>query len=173
MQRTFGPLALLTLLALSAPLAVLAQDVDHSKHSEGHGPAASALVSRLELNQGKRWPTDASLREGMAAIRVAFDADHERIHAGKQTDAQYDALAARIDEQVQGIVAHCKLPPDADAQLHYIVGDLLQGVGLMRGSDPALSRHDGAARVHGALRAYGKYFDDPTWPPEATPHARH
>jgi hypothetical protein len=49
----------------------------------------------------------------------------------------------------------------ADAQLHVVVGDLLQGVGLMRGGDPARSRHDGATLVHGALRAYPKFFDDP------------
>ena len=121
-------------------------------------------MSKLELNDGQRWPTDASLREGMAVIRKAFDADHGRIHAGTQTDAQYEALATLIESQVQGIVASCKLPADADAQLHYVVGDLLQGVGLMRGNDPGRSRHDGASRVHGALIAYGKYFDDPTWP---------
>jgi hypothetical protein len=37
----------------------------------------------------------------------------------------------------------------------------------MRGQDPAHSRHDGAARVHGALLAYPKYFDDRSWPVEA------
>jgi len=31
----------------------------------------------------------------------------------------------------------------------------------MRGQDPQRTRHDGAALVHGALIAYGKYFDDP------------
>jgi hypothetical protein len=33
----------------------------------------------------------------------------------------------------------------------------------MRGQDPQRSRHDGAALVHGALRAYGQFFDDPGW----------
>jgi hypothetical protein len=37
----------------------------------------------------------------------------------------------------------------------------------MRGQDPARTRHDGAALVHGALIAYGKYFDDPGWTSEA------
>jgi len=35
----------------------------------------------------------------------------------------------------------------------------------MRGADPQRSRHDGAARVHGALRAYPQFFDDPDWKP--------
>jgi hypothetical protein len=148
--------------ALSASgLVALAQPAHEHAHA-----GADALVTKLELNAGKPWPTDASLRAGMTTIRAAFDADHAAIHAGQESDAQYDALAGRIETAVNSIVANCKLPADADAQLHYIVGDLLQGVALMRGGDPARSRHDGAARVHGALIAYGKYFDDPTWAKE-------
>jgi hypothetical protein len=120
-------------------------------------------VASIELDAGRRWATDASLRAGMAGIRAAFDADHPAIHDGKQTDAQYEALATRIESQVNSIVANCRLPPQADANLHYLIADLSQGVSLMRGQDPARSRHDGAALVHGALGAYGKYFDDPDW----------
>ncbi|HWJ06209.1 MAG TPA: hypothetical protein VNS57_10555 [Steroidobacteraceae bacterium] len=147
------------------------------EHAHARHGAGTALVSQLQLNQGQRWATDASLRESMAAIREAFDADHPRIHAGQQTDAQYQALAASVETQVNRIVAQCKLPPDADAQLHLLVGDLMQAVGLMRGADPQRSRHDGAALVHGALRAYPKYFDDPSWRAEAAmpneEHAHH
>jgi hypothetical protein len=42
----------------------------------------------------------------------------------------------------------------------------------MRGKEPARTRHDGAALVHGALIAYGKYFDDPGWQPNAPVHER-
>ena len=107
----------------------------------------------------------------MADIRAAFDADHPAIHAGQQTDAQYEALAGRIEAQVNTIVANCRLPPQADANLHYLIADLSQGVGLMRGQDPARTRHEGAALVHGALRAYGEFFDDPAW--SAEPPANH
>ena len=122
-------------------------------------------VANLKLDGEKKWATDASLRSGMAAIHAAFEADHPAIHAGTATDAQYDALAASIERQVNSIVANCKLPPAADANLHYVIADLMQGVSLMRGEDPQRTRHDGAALVHGALRAYPKYFDDPDWKP--------
>jgi len=102
-----------------------------------------------------------ALRHG--GHQAAFDADHPAIHAGKETDAQYAALAGKIEAQVQGIVANCKLAPAADANLHYVIADLLQGVSLMRGEDAKRSRHDGAALVHGALLSYPKYFDDPGW----------
>ena len=35
------------------------------------------------------------------------------------------------------IVKNCKLPAAADANLHLVIADLLQGVSLMRGKDPA------------------------------------
>lgn len=148
------------LLCLASVLPAAAQTAHEHQH-------AGAAVANLELDAGHKWATDASLRSGMAAIRSAFDADHPAIHAGKETDAGYEALAARIESQVNDIVKNCKLPAAADANLHYVIADLLQGVSLMRGKDPAHTRHDGAALVHGALNAYGTYFDDPGWTAEA------
>jgi hypothetical protein len=150
-------------LALAGPSTVVAQ----ADHEHSHGMAG---ISQLTLDAGNKWTTDASLRSGMAAIRDAFEAEHPAIHSGKQTDARYDALAKRIEKQVQFIVANCKLPPAADANLHYVVADLMQGVSLMRGADPARTRHEGASLVHGALQAYPRYFDDPSW---TAPKAMH
>jgi len=161
-KNLLGTLASLALLA-AAPNRALAQH-EHQQH-EMHG--SGGAVAQLQLKDGRKWQTDAALRLGMVNIRAAFDADHPAIHAGKQTDAQYAALATRIDQQVKSIVANCRLPADADANLHLIVADLLQGIALMRGEDPARSRHDGAALIHGALNAYGKFFDDPAWKPDA------
>lgn len=138
------------------------QNVEHA-HAHHHEGSA---VSQLQLDDGARWPTDESLRSGMAAIRAAFDADHPAIHAGTETDAQYEALATRIEAQVNSIVEQCKLPAQADANLHFVIADLSQGVIRMRGAEPGKTRHEGAALVHGALRAYGRYFDDPSWVPE-------
>jgi hypothetical protein len=162
LKNLLATLASLTLLA-AAPNLALAQH-EHPQH-EMHG--SGSAVAQLQLKDGQKWQTDAPLQRGMANIRGAFDADHPSIHAGKQTDAQYAALATQIDEQVKAIVAHCRLPADADANLHFIVADLLQGVSLMRGEDKARSRHDGAAMVHGALRAYGQYFEDSAWRPDS------
>ena len=139
-------------------------------HEDEHEHGTTA-VQQMQLDSGGKWATDAALRSGMAGIRGAFDADHPAIHDGRETDAQYAALADRIQSQVNLIVEKCKLPPEADANLHYVIADISQGVNLMRGQDPARTRHDGAALVHGALVAYGKYFDDPDW--VAEPAAKH
>lgn len=166
-QSLLAMLASLTLLA-AAPNIVLAQH-EHGQHAV-HGTAGA--VAQLRLNDGSKWQTDAALRSGMANVRAAFDADHPAIHAGKQTDAQYLTLATRIEQQVDTIVANCRLPADADANLHLVVADLLLGVSLMRGEDPKRSRHDGASLVHGALTEYGQYFDDPEWQPQAPPRGQ-
>ena len=83
-------------LCLASALPAVAQ----TAHEHDH-PHAGAAVANLQLDAGHKWATDASLRSGMAQIRAAFDADHPAIHAGKETDAQYEALAARIESQVE------------------------------------------------------------------------
>lgn len=153
MRRRASLLAVAMLVPLAAPPAMAEPAHEHSHEH------AQAAVGQLTLNHGQKWATDAPLRAGMAAIQSAFDADHPAIHAGTATDDQYEALADRIEAEVNTIIAECKLPPEADANLHYVIADLSQGVSLMRGGDPARTRHDGAALVHGALRAYDKYFE--------------
>jgi hypothetical protein len=164
------------LLASAASLALLSAApgiaLAQHEHQQHEMRGSGAAVAQLQLNDGRKWQTDAALRSGMTSIRAAFDADHPAIHAGKQSDAQYAALATHIDQQVKSIVANCRLPADADANLHLVIADLLQGIALMRGEDPQHSRHDGAARVHGALNAYGQYFDDPAWKPQAPPQGK-
>ena len=161
--------ALLALAALLAGTGVAgasqAPQAPQAPHAEHAHDAGTAAIASLKLDGAARWQTDAALRTGMAAIHAAFEADHPAIHDGRQSDAQYEALAGRIEQQVDAIVANCRLPAAADANLHYVIADLLRGANLMRGRDPQRSRHDGAALVHGALRAYGQFFDDPGWGP--------
>lgn len=144
-----------------AEAALDAHDAGHAAHVAGGAAGGGAAVARLALDDGRKWETDAPLRAGMAAIRAAFDAEHAAIDAGSASDAQYDALAGRVDAEVKEIVRNCRLPPAADANLHLVVADLLRGAQEMRRADPARTRHDGAALVHGALQAYGEFFDDP------------
>ena len=148
-------------VAMTASVPAMAQDAhQHALHG------GEALVAQMHLDPaGRKWPTDATQRTSMAEIRKAFEANHAAIHAGTETDAMYATLAASIEREVNTMVRKCRLPPDVDAQFHYVIADLLQGAAWMRGKDPARGRHEGAALVHGALLAYGKYFQDPAWKP--------
>lgn len=154
-NRPVLPGALLVATLLLSTTAPAAETGEHMHHG------MNGAVQQITLDDGRRWATEESLRKGMAAIGAAFDEHHARIHAGTETTAQYEALAATIETEVKGIVANCHLPAAADANLHFVLADLLHGAELMRGMVMGRSPHDGAALVHGALLAYGKNFDDP------------
>lgn len=130
-------------------------------HDHGDAPAA------LSLDAGKKWPTDAPLRKGMANIRAAMDASLPAIHAGSFGAAKYGALAGKIDGEVAAMVSNCKLEPKADAQLHIIIAQLLDGAEAMKGKTRSAKRIDGTIKALGALENYGNFFDDPVWKPIA------
>lgn len=151
--KLFSVAALALGLALSGP-ALAATEHAHG----GHGGAALELT----LNNGQKWPTDEALRRGMDEMRGAMTGSLGRIHAGQFTSADYVALAERLQQQVDFVTANCKLPEEADAQLHIVLAELLEGMDAMK---------DGPDRVQGALRtvlaleAYGRHFDHPNWTP--------
>jgi hypothetical protein len=126
-------------------------------HSDdGHG----AGLQQLRLDQGKRWPTDEPLRQGMSDIRAAMATAFPQIHMRQFTSAQYGALAARLQEGVDHIVGNCRLPEEADARLHVVLMQIVDGTEAMRsGSD----RLGGGMRVIQAIEAYGRHFDHPDW----------
>ncbi|WP_332813149.1 hypothetical protein [Ramlibacter sp.] len=126
-------------------------------HDHGHAAAAAK-----PLPAGKRWATDAPLREGMTEIRHALEPQLEAIHKNQLTPEQYQAIAAKTEQQVAHIVANCKLPPDADAALHVIIGQIGESTEAMSGKSKARPR-DGAVKLLGALNEYGRTFDHPGW----------
>ena len=124
---------------------------------DGHGAAA---VQEPRLDQGKRWPTDEPLRQGMRDIRAAMATAFPQIHMGQFTSAQYGALAAKIQERVDHVVGNCRLPEEADAQLHLVLMEINEGTEAIRtGPD----RPGGSMRVIQAIEAYGRNFDHPGW----------
>ena len=147
-------LALAVALAFGAPFAY-----GQAAHDHGHAAAEAKLV----LDQGKKWQTDEPLRKGMESIRGALAAELKAIHANKATPRQYKALADRIESEVAGIVQNCKLEPDADAQLHIVVAELLAGAEAMHGKEKGVKPRAGAERVAQALNAYGEHFDHAGW----------
>jgi hypothetical protein len=130
---------------------------------ERHEHAYGAGEAKLVLNQGKKWQTDEPLRAGMDNVRAAVASDLKRIHSRKQTAEQYGRLAAQVNGEVASIVQNCKLDPEADAQLHLVLAQLLSGVETMEGRTKGATRREGAERIVKALNAYGQYFDHPGW----------
>lgn len=150
---------LLTVLALAIPATIHAADKtsahDHHAH-ESSGP------QQLQLNAGKKWTTDAPLRQAMSDINQAMAKAVPLIHADRFGEGEYRTLATTVGQKVAYAVEHCKLDPKADAMLHLVIAELMAGAETMEGKTGA-ARHDGAVQVLKALEAYGKHFQHPSW----------
>lgn len=162
MKATNGIRKLLAAAGLALGLAAggsLAADAH--KHEHGHDTAPA----RLELNNGKKWETDAPLRKGMENIRNSIDAVHHEIHENRLSAAKYGELAKKVNGEVNDVVASCKLDPKADAQLHLVIAEILEGVEAMAGKAKKVKRQAGALKVGGALEKYASHFEHPGWQP--------
>jgi hypothetical protein len=127
---------------------------------EGHGAAGV----EMKLDNGRKWQTDAPLRQGMGEIRVAIAAALPRIHEGRFAAADYVALGERVQQQLDYVVANCKLPEEADLQLHIALAKILEGIGALK--EPS-GQVEGVLAIVAALAAYGEHFDHPGWQPLA------
>jgi hypothetical protein len=134
--------------------------------AEPHAHGDKAAAVQLRLNHGKKWQTDDALRRGMSEIRAAIAEALTPIHENVFTPAQYDALAARTQAQIDYVVGNCKLPEEADRQLHLVLEQIIDGVAEMKA---ATGRDQGAAKIVHALDQYGDYFNHVGWRPLVPP----
>ena len=150
-KKIAASLSIAALLGVGAG-TTLAQDHSHSHDTGG--------AAQLTLNSGKKWATDANLRQGMSRIRDALAAELPAIHAGKTTAKQYQTLAQKANDQIAFMVKNCKL--DEDAMLHLLLADIIAGADAMVGQDSSEARK-GAEKIAHALENYATYFDHPGW----------
>lgn len=156
---------ILSVAALLNASPTLAQAQDH-QHSHDHGKSA-----QLTLDNGKKWPTDNNLRQGMGLIRDALSAELPAIHSGKATTEQYRALAKKTNDQIAFIVKNCKMDQKMDAVLHIVLADLIAGSDAMMAKNGNDARH-GAEKIAKALDDYGTYFDHPGWHEASHAHSK-
>lgn len=148
-RLTLGALTIAVAAAFSMP--ALAQTATHD-----HGAEAP---HKLALNEGRKWATDEALRAGMGRIRGLVEPQLGAAHAGKLTPVQYGELAAKIETEVAGIVANCKLEPQADAMLHLVIADIGAGTDAMAGKDVKMRPALGLVKVAQVVNQYGSHFD--------------
>lgn len=153
------------IVALGAGPAAVAED-SHGQHHHAAAPHAAdghddhGDAATLKLDHGRKWQTDAPLRKGMEGIREDLAAVLPAIRKGTLPAKQYDLLASKINGHVGYVVKNCKLAPEADAQLHIVLGQIAQGVEAMKSPE---HRQQGAGEVAQALEAYGNHFQHPNW----------
>jgi hypothetical protein len=142
-------------LTASLPGAVLAAA---PQEHESHGASAVELT----LNNGQKWQTGETLRMGMSQIRDALGATLPLIHSGRYSAADLSTLGTWVQEQVDFVVANCKLPEEADLQLHIALTQVLDGINVIMGPG---GQEKSAVAIIQALNAYGEHFDHPGWKP--------
>ncbi|WP_417777948.1 hypothetical protein [Stutzerimonas xanthomarina] len=157
MSRTFQALSLAVILV--STLGHAGATLAATGHEHGHSEGAQAL----QLDAGKRWATDAPLRQAMGIINDDMRQALPAIHENRLPAASYGELAEVVRSQAAYMVENCELSADADAQLHLIIAQLLSGADAM--SSEASAQRDGAVTVVGALDNYATYFVDDGFKP--------
>ena len=139
-------------LSVAAPLRVRA----HQEHD--------GVPQKLALDNGRKWPTDKPLRDGMDKIRALLAPKAAAIRSLKLPPDDCKELGVAVQQQATAIAARSKLPHDADLMLHVLVNDLLDGAQVMQGKGK-VAPIDGAFKVLHTTNKYGTFFDDPGWTP--------
>lgn len=164
---TFAALPLLLLSACSAPPAPpappapSAPSAPATQAQQGHEQHAPAAAGAQD-SPAQRYATDAPLRKGMAEVRVAVDG-LGAYENGHLSAAQAIPLATTIQEQIDYMVANCKLEPQADAALHGIIAKLGAGAQALKTDPTDLTA---IPPMREAVADYPRIFDDPAF---ATP----
>ncbi|WP_085300545.1 hypothetical protein [Cognaticolwellia mytili] len=143
---------LITMLMLNGMLSTLVSAEEHQHHAMNK--------QTLQLDHGKKWSIDESLHKGMSNIRQMLMLNLDDIHYDKFSKQQFLMLANKVDQQLSYLFEHCKLPAQADAQLHLLLAKIMKGSGLMKGSE---NPKYGAILLIQALQDYPVYFDDINW----------
>jgi len=149
-------LALIIALTFSGFMISLPTVASEHKHDSHH----SAQQEMLKLNQGEKWPIDASLHTGMNKIKTSMESNITPIHTKEFTPSQYQILANEIKTHLVYLFENCKLPTEADAQLHILLFKVMQGNEQMQKGD---NQRGGAIEIVKALQQYRQYFDDKNW----------
>lgn len=146
--------------ALSVPLLFVAAMSQVWAEPHDHHDLSTAS---LELNQGQKWAIDEALREGMNAIHGDINSAIERIHANQMSGADYSQLADNMNTPFAHIVANCKLPAEADAQLHIVLANMMQGVDTIQGKTGDQQPEQGVVGIAQTLNSYGNFFQHDGW----------
>lgn len=133
--------------------------------AEEHHHHESSENTKLTLDSGKKWETDAPLRGGMLGIKTALEAKISDIHEKKATKAQYLELSNAIMKNVNSIFENCKLTAQADAQLHIVLAQIMDGASTMKNASKVSEMRKGAVKVIQALDQYSEHFNHPNWTP--------
>lgn len=150
-MRSKFSLAVLLVTALAGPAPVFA--------AEAERPAPKLAAPADELPR----PTDERLRADMTVLRNTIGQRVQALGLQSMVEADYVELAAEIERQVAAISAGRDFHSRAGRHLQWLLGDIVDGAGLMRDAPRAPAKRLGLMRVVETLNFYGREYDHPDW----------
>ena len=157
-KRNAGSLALAAILVWTAS-AQAQPEQEPGAHAHDHAQQGAA---QLTLDHGQPWGTDAPLRDGMDRVRAAVVTAEQAAAQGGMTAAQAQTLAVAVEDGIAFMVRNCQLEPQADANLHILLGRLSAAAAAVK-TNPAAA--DGLAQMLEVLDIYPRHFSHPGWQP--------
>ena len=140
-------------MAASLAFALLLQLVAPATDSVHPHPAHARQASTI----APRYAADPALREAMGRVRVAVEA-FVKARDDRATAPQVQALADRLDAAIVRVINECRLPADADASMHVLLGMLHKAANAARETPGDLAPVDAMER---ALADYARMFETP------------
>ena len=144
--------AFLVLTALSFVFIGQSYAAENSHHSHGGSSNAS------EVKPDKKFIADEALKERMNSILSAMQ-KLNKTGSASEKKKEVITTGGRVESVVQDIFKSCKLAPDADAAIHPILAEILEGANLLKKGD----EKNGHERIHKALLKYGDNFEHSGW----------
>ena len=144
--------AFLILTALSFVFIGQSYAAENSHHSHGGSSNAS------EVKPDKKFIADEALKERMNSILSAMQ-KLNKTGSASEKKKKVVTTGGRVESVVQDIFKSCKLAPDADAAIHPILAEILEGAYLLKKGD----EKNGHERIHKALLKYGDNFEHSGW----------
>ena len=154
--------ALLALTGCSTIHDRHSSDSEHHSNTDEHNEHSDR--DALLLKDGTKWSTDEPLRMSMQTINELMIPVHATAPDHLVNSEQGKAIALKVQQQVDFMIANCELEPKADAALHVLIGDLLIGANELKVPETSPS---GVSRIGQVLEQYPQHFEHPGWPTSA------
>ncbi|MCB0391453.1 MAG: hypothetical protein KDD58_09185 [Bdellovibrionales bacterium] len=148
------------MLFLNVLVAILISQfgfAESEHHHHAHHPKNTS--NKLKLNHGEKWSTDQTLRTNMSAIHDQIKGKLKEIHSNRMTVDQYKELGKKIKSNTDDIFKNCKLKPDADAQLHIVLSDMLSANSKLLENNDIKEKRQAIDQILANYKTYTKYFD--------------
>ena len=149
---------LAVIVSIVAVLGVISWQHFHESHSTSHDEHNSS--AKLDLNDGKKWQTDAAMRQAMHRIRELVAPLQAVTSEQSINPAEAKSIALGVQEQVKFMIDNCKLDKKADAVLHTFIADLLKATEWLSQEPPTAQ---GIVLIQKVLDRYPQYFEHPGW----------